>query len=155
MSDEADAALVHVVARDEMVERGAVPRDLVTDAPGIGRRIRRIAGPRKPALRQDRYEALVAGQRDRLVDELAAIPVGRLGVEPVEEENARSAAARGRLDEVRVRVGDADVMDSRAIALGRWLRRDRLNPRFLLNVRRGPRFGSVVRGGALRSRAAG
>ena len=87
--------------------------DLGPDAGGIGLRVGRLAGPRELALRQDRDDAVVARQALRLVEELGAVAVGRLGVEPVQEQDRRAAAAVRRLDQERLAViGEANVARS-------------------------------------------
>ena len=42
---------------------------------------------------------MLARQADSLLHELGSVAVRRLGVEPMEEEDRRTAAAAGRLDE--------------------------------------------------------
>ena len=83
-----------VVARGEQVDRGAVASDLVPDAARHPRRRPSegsttgsgpAAGSRRPRVR---------APARRLVEELGPVAVGRLGVEPVEEEQRRRRVRR-------------------------------------------------------------
>ena len=63
---------------------------------------------------------MLAGELHGLVEELRAVAVRRVGVEPVEEQDRRPATAVERLDEVRLAVVDeAQVVDAGAVALDR------------------------------------
>jgi hypothetical protein len=118
VAHQTDPAGLDVRAFGQEIDRGSVPLDLGADPVRIGRGVARGAGPGELALRQNRHHAVVARQVDRLVDELRAIAIGRLGVEPVQEEDGRTPTTIDRFDHVGLGARNAQVMDARAIALG-------------------------------------
>ena len=91
VADQADPPLLDVVAGREQVEGGAMPLDFSPNALGIRLGVGRGARPRESALRQDRDRPVLACQAAGLLEELGAVAVRRLGVEPVEEEHAGAA----------------------------------------------------------------
>jgi hypothetical protein len=118
MADQADPRRVDVGASGKQIDGRSVARDLGADARRIGLRVRWIAGPGEAALRQEGDRAVLARQADSLIDELGPVPVRRLGVEPVKEEDRRTTAAASRLDERRLAVvREAEIVDPRAVAL--------------------------------------
>ena len=117
MAGEADAPALDVRARGEQVERRSVSFDLRADMGRVRFSVGRWRRPRERALRQQRDDTMLAREAHRLVEELAAVAVRGLGVEPVQEEDRGAAAPVDRLDEVGLGAADVDVVDARAVPL--------------------------------------
>jgi hypothetical protein len=91
--DDAQPLPVDVVACRQQVEAAGEPGDLRLDLGGVGGRAARLDPPREPSLGQ-KADGSQRGQLPGLVEELVAVPVGRLGVEPVPHDESRPAAGR-------------------------------------------------------------
>jgi hypothetical protein len=79
VTDQTNTTGIHSGLPNQQVERAPMPDDLLRNALGVALGVGWIAGPRKRALRQERGDPALA-ESNRLVDELAAITVRRLGV---------------------------------------------------------------------------
>ncbi len=121
VTDDSESAGVHIRAGGDQVDRRAQPRDLGQDLRPVRIRTGRRPGPGETALRKQAHGSS-RGEVGRLVQELGAVPVGCLGIQPMpHHQPGRGPRFRGarrpneiRLDLEPVRAIEDDVIDERA-----------------------------------------